>query len=106
MPFTIKDSFDTEGTRTTRESSLFADRLPVADSTAVARLRAGSRWRRPTCRKCRIGPNRQPDHRPVAQSHTAAMAARGADGAQGRDVALEGQTAREQGANRDLAPRG
>ncbi|MFI7347300.1 amidase [Streptomyces sp. NPDC049936] len=40
VPFTVKDSFDTAGTRTTRGSSLFADRVPAADATAVARLRA------------------------------------------------------------------
>ncbi|MEV6446464.1 amidase [Amycolatopsis sp. NPDC051716] len=40
VPFTIKDSFDTEGVRTTRGSSLFADHVPDADATAVARLRA------------------------------------------------------------------
>lgn len=40
VPFTIKDSFDTEGVRTTRGSSLFADHVPRADATAVARLRA------------------------------------------------------------------
>ncbi|WP_158883689.1 amidase [Amycolatopsis anabasis] len=40
VPFTIKDSFDTEGVRTTRGSSLFAEHVPVADATAVARLRA------------------------------------------------------------------
>jgi len=39
-PFTIKDSFDTEGVRTTRGSSLFAEHMPVADATAVAQLRA------------------------------------------------------------------
>ncbi|WP_406632378.1 amidase [Amycolatopsis sp. WGS_07] len=40
VPFTIKDSFDTEGVRTTRGSSLFAGHVPAADATAVARLRA------------------------------------------------------------------
>lgn len=40
VPFTIKDSFDTEGVRTTRGSSLFADHVPEADATSVARLRA------------------------------------------------------------------
>jgi aspartyl-tRNA(Asn)/glutamyl-tRNA(Gln) amidotransferase subunit A len=40
VPFTIKDSFDTAGVRTTRGSLLFADRVAKADATAVARLRA------------------------------------------------------------------
>ncbi|MGW7514373.1 amidase [Streptomyces sp. NPDC054796] len=40
VPVTVKDSFDTEGLRTTRGSLLFADRVPVHDATAVARLRA------------------------------------------------------------------
>jgi len=40
VPFTIKDSFDTAGARTTRGSLLFADHVPTADATAVARLRA------------------------------------------------------------------
>lgn len=40
VPFTVKDSFDTEGVRTTRGSLLFADRVPTADATAVGRLRA------------------------------------------------------------------
>jgi aspartyl-tRNA(Asn)/glutamyl-tRNA(Gln) amidotransferase subunit A len=40
VPFTVKDSFDTADVRTTRGSSLFADRVPSIDATAVARLRA------------------------------------------------------------------
>jgi len=40
VPFTIKDAFDTAGVRTTRGSLLFADHVPSADATAVARLRA------------------------------------------------------------------
>ena len=40
VPFTIKDSFDTAGTRTTRGSRFFADRVPAGDAAAVARLRA------------------------------------------------------------------
>ena len=40
VPFTIKDSFDTAGVRTTRGSLLFADHVPDADATVVARLRA------------------------------------------------------------------
>jgi len=40
VPFTIKDSFDTAGVRTTRGSLLFADHLPAKDAAAVARLRA------------------------------------------------------------------
>jgi aspartyl-tRNA(Asn)/glutamyl-tRNA(Gln) amidotransferase subunit A len=38
VPFTVKDSFDTAGVRTTRGSRLFADFVPAADATAVARL--------------------------------------------------------------------
>jgi Asp-tRNA(Asn)/Glu-tRNA(Gln) amidotransferase A subunit family amidase len=40
VPFTVKDSFDTAGTRTTRGSRLFADRVPDADAVIVARLKA------------------------------------------------------------------
>ncbi len=40
VPFTIKDSFNTAGTRTTRGSRFFADRVPAGDAAAVARLRA------------------------------------------------------------------
>lgn len=40
VPITIKDCFDTAGVRTTRGSKLFADRVPRADATAVARLRS------------------------------------------------------------------
>jgi aspartyl-tRNA(Asn)/glutamyl-tRNA(Gln) amidotransferase subunit A len=40
VPFTIKDSFDTAGVRTTRGSLLFASHVPAADATAVARMRA------------------------------------------------------------------
>jgi len=40
VPFTVKDAFDTAGIRTTCGSLLFADHLPTADATAVARLRA------------------------------------------------------------------
>lgn len=39
VPFTVKDSLDTAGVRTTRGSLLFADHVPVRDATAVARLR-------------------------------------------------------------------
>ncbi|MFJ3696314.1 amidase family protein [Streptomyces sp. NPDC090052] len=39
VPFTVKDSFDTAGVRTTRGSRLFADRVPESDATPVARLR-------------------------------------------------------------------
>ncbi len=39
VPFTIKDSFDTSGVRTTRGSALFADRVPDADAAVVRRLR-------------------------------------------------------------------
>jgi len=40
VPFTVKDSFDTAGVRTTRGSLLFADHVTARDATAVARLRA------------------------------------------------------------------
>jgi len=40
VPFTVKDSFDTAGVRTTRGSLLFADHVPDTDATAVARLRS------------------------------------------------------------------
>ena len=40
VPFTIKDSFDTAGVRTTRGSLLFAEHVPAEDAVAVARLRA------------------------------------------------------------------
>ncbi len=39
VPFTVKDSFDTAGVRTTRGSLLFADHVPARDATAVVRLR-------------------------------------------------------------------
>ena len=40
VPFTIKDTFDSAGVRTTRGSRLFADHVPVDDAVPVARLRA------------------------------------------------------------------
>lgn len=40
LPFTIKDSVDTAGLRTTRGSRLFAQRVPTTDATVVARLKA------------------------------------------------------------------
>jgi Asp-tRNA(Asn)/Glu-tRNA(Gln) amidotransferase A subunit family amidase len=40
VPFTVKDSFDTAGIRTTRGSKLFTDHVPTRDATAVARMRA------------------------------------------------------------------
>jgi aspartyl-tRNA(Asn)/glutamyl-tRNA(Gln) amidotransferase subunit A len=39
VPFTIKDSIDTAGVRTTRGSKLFADHRPARDAEIVARLR-------------------------------------------------------------------
>lgn len=39
VPCTFKDCFDTAGVRTTRGSALYADRVPGADATVVARLR-------------------------------------------------------------------
>jgi Asp-tRNA(Asn)/Glu-tRNA(Gln) amidotransferase A subunit family amidase len=40
VPFTVKDTFDTAGLRTTRGSRLFADHIPERDATVVARARA------------------------------------------------------------------
>jgi len=40
VPFTVKDSLDVEGMVAARGSSLFRDRVPANDATAVARLRA------------------------------------------------------------------
>jgi aspartyl-tRNA(Asn)/glutamyl-tRNA(Gln) amidotransferase subunit A len=40
VPFAVKDQFDTAGLRTTSGSRLHADRVPVEEATAVARLRA------------------------------------------------------------------
>ncbi|MEU1799540.1 amidase [Streptomyces sp. NPDC019937] len=40
VPFTVKDSLDVAEAVTTRGSALFRDHVPVADATAVARLRA------------------------------------------------------------------
>ena len=38
VPFTIKDSFDTAGVRTTRGSGLFADHVPKRDAVVITRL--------------------------------------------------------------------
>jgi Asp-tRNA(Asn)/Glu-tRNA(Gln) amidotransferase A subunit family amidase len=40
VPFTVKDTFDTAGVRTTRGSRLFAEHMPQRDATVVARARA------------------------------------------------------------------
>ena len=40
VPFTVKDTFDTAGVRTTRGSRLFADHVPDRDATVVARAKA------------------------------------------------------------------
>ena len=40
VPFTVKDTFDTAGVRTTRGSRLFAENVPKRDATVVARARA------------------------------------------------------------------
>lgn len=40
VPFTVKDALDVAGAVTTRGSTLFRDRVPTTDATAVARLRA------------------------------------------------------------------
>src|SRR5215813_1897302 len=40
VPFTVKDSIDTEGVLTQRASPIFKGRVPDADATAVARLKA------------------------------------------------------------------
>ncbi len=39
VPFTAKEVFDTEGVRSTRGSTVFADHVPNADATAVKRLK-------------------------------------------------------------------
>lgn len=41
IPYAVKDIYDTAGVRTTCHSWLFADNVPAADATSVARLRAG-----------------------------------------------------------------
>ena len=40
VPFTVKDSIDTAGVPTQRGSPIFRDRIPDADATSVARLKA------------------------------------------------------------------
>ena len=40
VPFTVKDSIDTAGVLTQRGSPIFRGRLPEADATSVARLKA------------------------------------------------------------------
>jgi aspartyl-tRNA(Asn)/glutamyl-tRNA(Gln) amidotransferase subunit A len=40
VPFTVKDSIDTQGVLTQRASPIFRGRIPDADATAVARLKA------------------------------------------------------------------
>jgi len=40
VPFSVKDLVDTEGVRTTYGSRIFADHVPTADATVVARLKA------------------------------------------------------------------
>jgi Asp-tRNA(Asn)/Glu-tRNA(Gln) amidotransferase A subunit family amidase len=40
VPFTVKDTFDAAGVRTTRGSRLFAEHVPDRDATTVARARA------------------------------------------------------------------
>lgn len=40
VPFTVKDTFDTAGVRTTRGSRLFAEHVPDRDATVVARAKA------------------------------------------------------------------
>jgi aspartyl-tRNA(Asn)/glutamyl-tRNA(Gln) amidotransferase subunit A len=40
VPFTVKDTFDTAGLRTTRGSLLFVNRIPEQDATVVARARS------------------------------------------------------------------
>lgn len=41
IPYALKDIYDTAGVRTTCHSRLFADRIPTADCTVAARLKAG-----------------------------------------------------------------
>jgi len=40
VPFTVKDTFDTFGIRTTRGSRLFAGYVPERDATVVSRAKA------------------------------------------------------------------
>src|ERR1700744_1931507 len=40
VPFTVKDSLDTQGVLTQRASPIFKGRIPDADATAVARIKA------------------------------------------------------------------
>src|SRR6201991_2526769 len=40
VPFTVKDSLDTEGVLTQRGSPIFKGRVPATDATAVARMKA------------------------------------------------------------------
>ncbi|HBV40812.1 MAG TPA: amidase [Erwinia sp.] len=40
VPFTVKDSIDTEGVMTQRGSPIFKNRLPAQDATSVARIKA------------------------------------------------------------------
>jgi Asp-tRNA(Asn)/Glu-tRNA(Gln) amidotransferase A subunit family amidase len=40
VPFTVKDTFDSAGIRTTRGSRLFADHVPRRDATVVARAKS------------------------------------------------------------------
>src|SRR5262245_50645691 len=40
VPFSVKDTLDTAGVRTTMGSTRFADRVPAEDAQVVARLRA------------------------------------------------------------------
>src|SRR5437762_12846685 len=40
VPLSVKDLYDTESVRTTAGSPIFADRIPQADATAVAKLKA------------------------------------------------------------------
>lgn len=42
VPFTVKDSIDTEGVMTQRGSPIFEGRLPDRDATSVARLKKAS----------------------------------------------------------------
>lgn len=70
VPFTVKDSLDVAGTVTTRGSSLFRDRVPVSDATAVARLRAAawdSSGQDESAGVLLLDRDRQLDHRQVAQ---------------------------------------
>jgi len=60
VPFTVKDSLDTAGVRTTRWSLLFTDHIPVRDATVVARPPPRTGLGGHGARRC--SPRRPPGH--------------------------------------------